>query len=142
MECIELMIVIAIIGILAAIALPMYSQYMDRTKVTEGFVVTETLRNEIAMWVSDTKNLPDATAVSSNGMIGQMASVIEGKYIKDNSVTVTANTAVITVIYDSGALVGKTLVLTPTVNLANSDQVIKWTCSGTVGTRLLPTSCI
>lgn len=138
---IELMIVVAIIGMLAALALPLYKIYMDRSKVMEGFVVTETLRSEIAIWVSDRKEYPQAIDVSSNGIIGQLAQSLEGKYIQDNAISVAANTGIITVLYDTGDLTGRTLILTPTLNVSQNDQVIQWSCSGTVGAKNLPNAC-
>ncbi|MDM1246084.1 pilin [Acinetobacter sp. R933-2] len=138
---IELMIVVAIIGVLAALALPLYKTYMDRSKVTEGFIVTETLRSEIAIWVSDRKEYPQVVDVSSSGIIGRLAQSIEGKYIQDNTITVAANTGIITILYDTGDLSGRTLILTPTLNVSRNDQVIQWSCSGTVGTKNLPNAC-
>lgn len=135
------MIVIAIIGILAAIALPNYMSYVGRAQTMEGFVVSDGLRNEIAAWVWEYKAFPDAATVAVTGNIGKQANALDGKYVQNNGVSVAANTGVITVNFDSGNIAGKTLVLTPEINLNTNEQVIKWVCSGSVGTDKLPTSC-
>ena len=134
---IELMIVIAIIGILAAIAIPNYMSYVGRTQTMEGFVVSDGLRSEIAAWVWQYKAFPDA----ATGNIGKQANALDGKYVQNNGVSVAPNTGGITVNFDSGNIAGKTLVLTPEINLNTNEQVIKWVCSGTVGTDKLPISC-
>ena len=138
---IELMIVIAIIGILAAIAIPNYMSYVGRTQTMEGFIVTDGLRSEIGSWVWQYKAFPDAATVAATGNIGKQANALHGKYVQNNGVSVAANTGVITVNFDSGNIAGKTLVLTPEINLNTNEQVIKWVCSGTVGTDKLPISC-
>lgn len=138
---IELMIVIAIIGILAAIAIPNYMSYVGRTQTMEGFVVSDGLRSEIAAWVWQYKAFPDAATVAATGNIGKQANALDGKYVQNNGVSVAPNTGVITVNFDSGNIAGKTLVLTPEINLNTNEQVIKWVCSGTVGTDKLPISC-
>ena len=138
---IELMIVIAIIGILAAIAIPNYMSYVGRTQTMEGFVVTGGLRSEIGSWVWEYKAFPDAATVAATGNIGKQADALDGKYVQNNGVSVAPNTGVITVNFDSGNIAGKTLVLTPEINLNTNEQVIKWVCSGTVGTDKLPISC-
>lgn len=47
----ELIIVIAIVGILAAIAIPSYKSYIKRAQITEGFIVSEGIRSEIGIHV-------------------------------------------------------------------------------------------
>lgn len=140
---IELMIVIAIIGILAAIALPAYQVYVGRSQMVEGFQVTEGLRSEIAIWVANYKEFPKTDAVAVMGVLGQQANEIKGKYIQDNGITITPDTGVITVVFDKGSIAGKNLVLTPTTNsnLALNEQVIKWTCSTNGDANLLPNAC-
>lgn len=141
---IELMIVIAIIGILAAIALPAYQTYVARAQMTEGLVATQGLRNEIALWVANYKQFPDARAVDADtGYIGKQADVIQGKYIQNKGVNITADTGVITVKYDKGSIAGKQLIITPSIN-SNSgmnEQVIKWVCSTDGNRSWLPSSC-
>lgn len=69
---IELMIVVTIIGILSAIAIPAYQIYVARAQMTEGLVATQGLRNEIALWVANYKQFPDASAVDADtGYVGK-----------------------------------------------------------------------
>ena len=138
---IELMIVIAIIGILAAIAIPNYLTYVGRAQVVEGFVVSDGLRSEIGLYIWENKRFPTAVDVAITGSIGQQANALDGKYIAANGVSVTADTGVITVNFNDGNIAGETLIMTPEINTVNSQHVIKWVCSGSVGADKLPMSC-
>lgn len=138
---IELMIVMAIIGVLAAIAIPNYLTYVGRAQVVEGFVVSDSLRSEIGLYIWENKRFPTAVDVAITGNIGQQANALDGKYVATNGVSVTADTGVITVNFNDGNIAGKTLVMTPEINKVNSQHVIKWVCSGTVGADKLPMSC-
>lgn len=138
---IELMIVVAIIGILASIALPAYMTYMARAQAAEGFKATDGVRTEISIWLANYKAFPDATAVTTTGYIGSFANTIDGKYIQTNGVSVAADTGVITVLFDAGNIAGTNMTFTPTLNLVNNEQVILWKCGGTIEPKFLPTSC-
>jgi type IV pilus assembly protein PilA len=144
---IELMIVIAIIGILAAIAIPAYQNYTIRAQVTEGLTLADGWKTAIAEYYANTGNWP-----AQANLTGTNVSV--GKY--ESSVTVNAGgTIVITYGGQANAkILTYTLSLVPYTN-ANGD--VLWRCgtatapSGTIATgaalattiapQYLPTSC-
>ncbi len=132
---IELMIVVAIIAILAAIAIPAYQDYLVRTQVSEGAVLSDGAKTAVAEFYSNTGRMP-----TTNGSAGlATAASITGKYVDnvnvaDGVITATfgneANTAI------TGA--NNTFVLSPITNAGS----ISWTCSlSTVQQKYLPTSC-
>ena len=144
---IELMIVIAIIGILAAIAIPAYQNYTIRAQVTEGLTLADGWKTAISEYYANTGNWP----VVGN-LTGTCVSV--GKY--ESAVTVTTGGTVL-ITYGGQAnlkVSGLTLSLVPYTN-ANND--VLWRCgtstapSGTVASgatlqttvsaQYLPTSC-
>jgi type IV pilus assembly protein PilA len=142
---IELMIVIAIIGILAAIAIPAYQNYTIRAQVTEGLTLADGWKTAIAEYYANTGNWP----VQGN-LTGTTVSV--GKY--ESTVTVTTG-GVIMITYGGQAnakLANLTLSMVP---YTNSNNDVLWQCgtatppSGTttgtaattVSAQYLPTSC-
>jgi len=144
---IELMIVVAIIGILAAIAIPAYQNYTIRAQVTEGLTLADGWKTAIAEYYANTGNWP-----AQGNLTGTCNSV--GKY--ESSVTVNAG-GVIAVTYGNQAnakLSGLALYMTPYTN--NNNDVL-WQCgsaaapsggstaattsSTTVSPQYLPTSC-
>ena len=138
---IELMIVVAIIAILAAIAIPAYQDYLIRTQVSEGAVLADGAKTAVAEFYSNTGSLTNA----KNASIGlAAASSIGGSYVG----SVTAAAGLITVKYgvDGGTggtkantkIQGNTLLLSPVTNAGS----ISWVCkSTTVSNKYLPTSC-
>ncbi|BBI66246.1 hypothetical protein PKHYL_04370 [Psychrobacter sp. KH172YL61] len=88
-----------------------------------------------------TNAFPNAAEVAVTGVIGRQANSLDGKYVSKNGVKVAPNTGVIIINFDAGNIAGKTLVLTPEINILNNQQVIQWVCSGTIGKDKLPTSC-
>lgn len=131
---IELMIVIAIIGILAAIAIPAYQDYTGRAQASEGLSATAGLRSEIGVVYSEDKAFPatGSTAEASAQELG-------GKYFSEGDVVLTPDTGVLTVTFDSGVHSGEDLILTPVENTAQT-QIASWECSG-LADKYLPTAC-
>ncbi|QNP61393.1 pilin [Paenacidovorax monticola] len=158
---IELMIVVAIIGILAAVALPAYQDYTIRSKVSEVVLAASQCRTSITETVQTTSstNLPAGNAWGCEaGDPGGADASSPTKYVLS---VVTSNTGAITVTTraaanapDLKAAAGKTIVLTPYKGptpgtpLANTDvgiQIFKWVCGPGGATpmeaRYLPGSC-
>ena len=111
---IELMIVIAIIGILAAIALPAYQDYTVRSRVTEGLNLAESAKLVLSTEVSSIADLTRA-AGTWNAQAGARGA--NSKFV--NSVLITPASGLITITYNAAAVgVGtaqNTLTLTPWV---------------------------
>lgn len=129
---IELMIVVAIIAILAAIALPAYQDYTARAQVAEGIGLATGAKLAIATYYGDRGVFP-----ANNAAAGMAAPAsIRGRYI--SSVTVDG-TGSIQVAFSSSAyakLQGQVL----TMQVTDNDGSLSWTCGG-VERKYLPSSC-
>lgn len=131
---IELMIVVAIIAILAAIALPAYQDYVARSQVAEGLVVIGGAKLAVTEYRANNGAWPDSHAA----MELAPAQSISGRYVSSASVGTDGR---ITVAYNRSASSEKIrsaeLVLVP----RTSDQTVSWDCEGTVDPRYRPSSC-
>ncbi|TAM58501.1 MAG: pilin [Rhodanobacter sp.] len=135
---IELMIVVAIIAILAAIAIPAYQDYLVRTQVSEGAVLADGAKTAVAEFYSNTGRMPAA-----NGSAGLATPTsISGQYV--SSITVSTN-GLITALYTGPkantvlSSNSSTLLLSPITHAGS----IEWHCkAGTVlPSKYLPSSC-
>lgn len=133
---IELMIVVAIIGILAALAIPAYQDYTIRAQVSDGLSLAGASKVGIAEYYQNRGNYPSTQA--SAGLAA--ANTIIGNYV--TSVDASTTPGVITITYGNQAnsnIATKTLLLSAVANTGS----IEWICkTGTITeTKYLPASC-
>jgi len=128
---IELMIVVAIIGILAAVALPAYQDYTTRAKMSEVIVMASPAKLAVAETSSSLGLLTLVTA-SNSGYVFPGAT----KYV--SGITVADTTGIITVVSTVPGATGNVL-LTPTA-IAGTGQ-LTWICSSGISPKFLPSEC-
>ena len=122
---IELMIVIAIIGILAAIALPAYQTYTKRAKFSEVVTATTGVKSAIEVCYQTEGSLDECDAVDSGAVAKAETDSTAGQYVA--SLAVTEDTGVITAT-GSADVDGETYIVTPTPTSGTLTWAITGSC--------------
>jgi type IV pilus assembly protein PilA len=125
---IELMIVVAIIGILAAVAIPSYQDYTKRAHVSEGMQLAGAVKTGIAEYFGSQGAWP------ANNVAAGASATITG-----NAVTsVASSNGLITITYNTKVANGTTMQLSPSASTGS----IVWVCTGgNVDTKYKPSNC-
>jgi type IV pilus assembly protein PilA len=130
---IELMIVVAIIGILAAVAIPAYQDYTKRAHVTEGLSLASSGKTAVTEFYNSKGTLPPNNL--SAGLAA--AASITGNAV----VSVTNTNGLLAIVYNAKVLSGAALNLSPITGVGG----VKWTCkipaAGTMKAQWVPSSC-
>ncbi|OWQ44261.1 hypothetical protein CDL60_26270 [Roseateles noduli] len=132
---IELMIVVAIIGILAAVALPAYSDYMKKSKVTELMSVASQPKASLQEFVTTTNAFPTPTQLALDDVTSQ--------YVSSRTYTGGALTGTVTVVARAiGPDVnGQNLTLTGSIPANANNPTVTWVCGGNIPQKYLTAAC-
>ncbi len=129
---IELMIVVAIVGILAAIALPAYQDYTIRARVSEALATAGACKTQIAEYTAARGTLP--ATMSESG-----CSDVPSKYANAPDVLAGQITMTTSTVPELGGAASTTFTLTPQLNGTN---ITEWVCAkGTIEAKYIPASC-
>ena len=145
---IELMIVVAIIGVLASIAVPQYQNYVGRAQVSEAISLASSAKTAVSEYYMTIGDWPEGNDEAGLSAADQ----IQGSYVNSVNVkTLDGQGGGIVVTMNSegvvDALVGTRLVFEPKVNEDNDNNSgsVEWVCrpaaSNAIPTRFLPASC-
>lgn len=130
----DLMLTVSIIGILAAVAIPAYSDYFTKSQVAESSLLVVTVKKAVGDYYAYHGRFP------ANNQAAGVAEQIRGHYVSRVEVI---NGAIEVSFGDRSEanIVGQTLRLQPVVKEKSWVGIVNWTCSGTLDNKYLPKFC-
>lgn len=137
---IELMIVVAIIGILAAFAIPAYQNYIARTQVSEALSLASGLKSAVV------DNFAQDGTCSNNGAVGTangiaLSGTVVGKYVLGVATAGNAPSCTITALMRSDGVSADIVSRPLKLTMTNVGGTLTWACTSTIEQKYLPKTC-
>ena len=127
---VELMITVAIIGILSALAIPAYKNYVARSQISEGLNLADGAKSLVAEYYANHGSFADGATLGFNGYTG--------KYVTQTEIDSNGNIISTFGAQANSVLNGKTVSLNPKVEATGN---VSWECSSNLESQYLPNSC-
>jgi type IV pilus assembly protein PilA len=132
---IELMIVVAIIGILAAVAIPAYSDYTAKAKISNAITAVDSIKTAVSVCIQEAGGVKDSCDAGSNGITATAdfkptKEVASLNSVTDGAITITLGTGI------SSEADGKTITFTPTLDA--KDSTVKWNTTTNISSANAP----
>jgi type IV pilus assembly protein PilA len=131
---VEMMIVVAIIGILAAVAIPAYQDYIARSQVSEGVTLAGGAKTPVAEYISQKGEMP---------VTSDVVNTTAGKYVASIAVSGDGTAITITATMKSSGV--NAAITGGTLSMVSGDNAKTWTCTSVTAPKLaskyLPTAC-
>jgi type IV pilus assembly protein PilA len=126
---IEVMIVMTIIGILAALCIPLYQSYVARSKIAEAFMLADPVKLAISEQYVQSGAFPADNTAAEFGA----PATLRGRYV--GSIAIAAGVVLVT--YADPTLAGQTVTFTPTA----AGNLVTWACTSSLPEHLRPRGC-
>ncbi len=137
---IELMIVVAIIGILAAFAIPAYQNYIARTQVSEALSLASGLKSAVVDNFAQDGVCPNNGAVTTANGIALSGTVL-GKYVLGVAAAGIAPSCTITALMRPDGVSAEIANRPLKLAMTNTGGTLTWTCTSTIEQKYLPKTC-
>lgn len=140
---IELMIVVAIIGILAAIALPMYGDYTARAQATEGYELLGGMKTPVIEAIGSS-SLASACAAETSGATNPawfQSAVSQGKYVNGVKAVATTTTCTLTATFKAATSGVNDKVAEKKIGMEFTPGTGVWKCGTNLDDNVAPAAC-